>query len=158
MTTSQEQNPADRHEADTTGIEPLEGETVLQNQHPGWGIWWKHIIGAVIVLLYSLSSGAGTLQWGSLIAGIIVATVAASRNRSHYIVTDKRVIMDVGLFRPERRMDSYGNVSEIETSRSFLAKLFGIGTIIVRTADGSETTWRGVPEQRAIAESIRGNL
>ena len=146
------------HEADTTDIELVEGESVLHNRHPGWGIWWKHFGGAVVVLLYSLSGDAATFQWGTLIAGIIVATVAASHNRSRYIVTDKRFIMDVGLFRPTRRADSIGNVNEIDTSQSYLSNLFGIGAITVKTSDGAETVWRGVPDHMAVARTMRETL
>ncbi|MBS3760230.1 PH domain-containing protein [Halodesulfurarchaeum sp.] len=158
MPSGQEQNAVVQHDAAPTGIDLLEAETVLQNRHPGWVIWWKHFLGAAVVLLYSVGSGGGTLQWGSLFAGIIVATVAASRNRSRYIVTDKRMIKDVGLFRPERRADHYGNVADIEVSQSYIGNVFGIGTIVVRAANGTETTWRGVPEQQAVAMSIREQL
>lgn len=158
MVTEAEADTEVQHAAETDGITLVDGESVLHNRHPGWEIWWMHLLGAAIVLLYGISGGTETFQWGSLLAGVIVAYVIAGRNQSQYIVTDKRVIMDVGLIRRDHRADTLANVSEIATAQSYLGKKFGTGTIVVQSADGTETTWRGVPDHRAVAESIRDQL
>lgn len=144
-----------QHEPGTSGINLMDGESVLQNRRPGWGLWWKHLLGAVLVVLIGLGGGADTLPGAVLIAGILVGYVAIARSKSRYIVTDERVKMDIGLIRSESREYRISDVQGIDTSQSFIAKLFGIGDIGVRTADGTEIPWRGVPDHKAVAQTIR---
>lgn len=143
------------HQASTSGINTMDGEIVLENRHPGWGLWWKLLAVAGFFLLFGLSAGVEGFVGGLFWAGLIVGYVAFARSKSRYIVTDERVKMDVGFVRGVSREYRISDVQGIDTSQGLLDKLFSIGDIRVRTADGTEIPWRGVPDHEQVAQTIR---
>lgn len=134
----------------------MDGEMVLENRHPGWGLWWKLLATAGFLFLIMLGTGeiAG-IFFGLLLAGGIVGYVAFARSQSRFIVTDERVKMDLGFIRSNSREYRISDVQGLDTSQSILGKLSGIGDIQVRTADGTTITWVGVPDHDAVATVIR---
>ncbi|MHC3379669.1 PH domain-containing protein [Haloarcula sp. H-GB5] len=134
----------------------MDGEVVLENRHPGWGLWWKFLGAAGFLFLIMLGSGElGGIFFGLLIAGAIVGYVAFARSQSRFIVTDERIKMDLGFIRSQSREYRISDVQGLDTSQGIIAKLFGIGDIQVRTADGTTITWVGVPDHDAVATVIR---
>lgn len=81
----------------------MDGESVLQNRHPGWGLWWKPLAIAGLFLLFSLGAGLAGLFGGLVVAGGVVGYVAFARSKSRYIVTDERVKKEVGFLRSSTR-------------------------------------------------------
>jgi len=144
-----------QHKAETAGINLMGGESVIQNRRPGWGLWWKHLLVAGFVFLFSLGGGLEGFFFGLLVAGGIVGYVAFARSQSRYIVTDERVKMELGFIRSDSREYRISDVQGIDTSQSIIGKLLGHGHIGVRTADGTEIPWHGVPDHEAVAGSIR---
>ena len=144
-----------RHEAGTTGINVMDGESVLQNRHPGWGLWWKQLGIAALILLVSLGSGLDGLFGGLVVAGLIVGYVAFARSQSRYIVTDERVKKEVGFLRSDTREYRISDIQGIDTSQSIIGRILGHGHIDVRTADNTSIPWFGVPDHEAVAQSVR---
>lgn len=141
----------------TDGIKLMEGESVLQNRHPGWGLWWYLLLAATLLGLQGLGGLAtGSGGFGAIIlAAALVGYVVVARMQSRYIVTDERVKMDVGLIRNKSREYRISDLRGIDTEQNIVSRLFGIGDISVRTGDGSQITWRGVPEYEVVAQVIR---
>ncbi|WP_237076820.1 PH domain-containing protein [Natrialba magadii] len=102
-----------------------------------------------------MSAGLDGILGGLLVAGAIVGYVAFARSKSRYIVTDERVKMDIGFINGASREYRISDVQGIDTSQSLIGKLFSIGDIAVRTADGTEIPWRGVPDHEQVAHTIR---
>ncbi|ADD04829.1 uncharacterized protein Nmag_1247 [Natrialba magadii ATCC 43099] len=63
--------------------------------------------------------------------------------------------MDIGFINGASREYRISDVQGIDTSQSLIGKLFSIGDIAVRTADGTEIPWRGVPDHEQVAHTIR---
>lgn len=141
------------HQADTDGIDLLQGESVLQNRRPGWAIWWKQIALAVLVLLSGVAGDAAA--GGFLVAAIIFGYVVLSRMQSRYLVTDERVKMKTGLLSKQSREYRIPDLQSITTSQSVFERLLGHGSITIRTASNDEIVWHSVPEYKDVANSIR---
>lgn len=152
---STEQGHAVQHEAGTTGINLMDGESMLQNRHPGWGLWWKQLSIAGLVLLFSLGAGLEGLFGGLVIAAGIVGYVAFARSQSRFIVTDERVKKEIGFLRSDTREYRISDIQGIDTSQSLIGRLLGHGHIDVRTSDGTSIPWIGVPDHEAVAQSVR---
>lgn len=153
--TGQATTHGQQHEAEIEGIRPMENESVLQNRHPGWGLWWKHLSVAALVLLFSLSGGIEGFFGGLVLAGVIVGYVAFARSQSRYIVTDERVKADIGFISSTTREFRISDIQGIDTRQSLFGSLLGIGDIEVRTADGAGIWWNGVPDHNDVAHTIR---
>jgi len=144
-----------RNSVSTDGINTMQGEVVLQNRHPGWGLWWKLLALAGFFFFAGLSGGLEGIVGSLVLVGPIVGYVAFARMQSRYIVTDERIKMDIGLIRSQSREYRISDVQGIDTSQSIIAKLFRIGDIAVRTSDGTQIPWRGVPDHEEVARTIR---
>lgn len=154
--TGQAHEKVAQHQAETAGITTMDNEFVLENRHPGWGMWWKNLAAAGFLFLIFLASGeiAGVFA-GLVISGILVGYVAFARSQSRYIVTDERVKMDIGFIRNHSREYRISDIRGIDTSQSILDRIFSMGNIEVRTGDGTTITWWGVPDHETVALAIR---
>lgn len=144
------------HQAETDGIDLLPDETVLENVHPGWSVWWKHLAFAGFLLLAGLGSGSGEgIFWGLALGGGLAGYVVAARQRSRYIVTNERVKAKVGLLSSWSREYRIADVNSITTDQSLFERVLGHGHVTLRTASNDEMELYGVPEYDQVAHSIR---
>lgn len=144
-----------QHQADTDGINLLQGESVLQNRRPGWSLWWKQLGFAALVLLVGVGGGTDTLPGALLVGGAVAGVVVLARMQSRYIVTTERVKIKVGLISKTSREYRIPDIQSLTTSQSIFERLLGYGTITLRTASNDRVTWHGVPEYEDVANSIR---
>ncbi|PSQ41995.1 hypothetical protein BRD17_09775 [Halobacteriales archaeon SW_7_68_16] len=144
------------HTADTDGVDLMPDERVIENGHPGWNLWWKHITAGVLVALAGVSSAdVGGIALGVLFGGGLIAYAAASRQSSRYTVTDERVRGTVGLVGSTSREYRMADVQSITTDRGLTDRLLGHGRITIKTAANDRMTFRAVPEYGRVANSIR---
>jgi len=98
--------------------------------------------------------------------GIIAAAMTNGRRRSHYWLTNKRVIWSHGFIGYQVRSVPLERIADVIISRSFMEIVAGISSIIVRDMTGqvrpgqdAGAKWIGVidaPEiQKRILEQIR---
>jgi len=142
-----------QHQAETDGIDLMQGESVLQNRRPSWSLWWKQISLSVLVLLFGL--GGNAVAGGFVIAALIFAYVVLSRMQSRYVVTDERVKAKVGLISKMSREYRIADINSLSTSQSIFERLFGHGSIAIRTASNDEIIWHGVPDYKSVTNTIR---
>jgi uncharacterized membrane protein YdbT with pleckstrin-like domain len=142
-----------QHQADTDGINLMQGESVLQNRRPSWTLWWKQIALGVFVLLAGL--GGDAAAGGILVGGGIFAYVVLARIQSRYVVTDERVKAKVGLLSKASREYRVADLNSLSTSQSIFERLVGHGSLTLRTASNDEIVWHGVPDYQDVANSIR---
>jgi membrane protein YdbS with pleckstrin-like domain len=79
-----------------------------------------------------------------LLTAIAVIWWATGEYRRHnhgvYIITNDRIIIKTGIVSTHIESVSYDLIVNVKTYRSFLDKIFGIGTIVVMTARGGQET------------------
>ena len=142
-----------QHQADTDRINLMQGESVLQNRRPSWALWWKQIVLAVFFLLGGL--GGDAIAGGVVFGGGLFAYVVIARLQSRYVVTDERVKMNVGLISSKSREYRVADLQSLSTSQSIFERIFGDGSLTLRTASNDEITWVSVPEYQDVANTIR---
>lgn len=72
-----------------------------------------------------------------------------------YTLTDKRIIIERGLFNTEKISMTYSKVQDIDVSQSILERILGAGDIIIYGGhDNSETILDEVPNPRDVEEII----
>lgn len=132
------------------------GETVLQEGHLHWFIYWRAflflIIACAVASLYFLApdlspdrSPDPTLQKAAFIGGgallaiaILFFIGAAIRRRSTELaVTDHRIIYKTGVFSRHTMEMNRSKVESVDVDQSFFGRIFGYGTILVRGTGGS---------------------
>ncbi|QPV62139.1 PH domain-containing protein [Halosimplex litoreum] len=142
-----------QHQADTDGIDLMQGESAHQNRRPSWALWWKQIALGAFVLLAGL--GGDAAAGGILVGGGIFAYVVLARIQSRYVVTDERVKAKIGLLSKASREYRIADLNSLSTSQSIFERLVGHGSLTLRTASNDEIVWRGVPDYQDVANSIR---
>lgn len=144
------------HRASTEGIDLLPDETVLVNTHPGWSVWWKHLLAAGVFVLFSLGSGDGSgILGGLVVGGGLVGYVYFARVSSRYIVTDERVKGKVGLVSSSTREYRISDIESVTTEQSIVERILGLGNIHFRTAANDSMGWGGVPDHEEVGHQIR---
>lgn len=138
-----------QHQAETDGIQLMEGESVLQNRRPSWTLWWKQIALAVLVLLGGLAGDA--VIGGVLIAGYVVF----SRAESRYIVTDEPTKGKVGVISKSSMEYRLADLRSLATSQSLFEWLVGHGTLEFQAGANNKLVWHGVPEYKAVGNTVR---
>lgn len=148
------------NQASTSGITLLDGEYVLENEHPSWSSWWKSLFVGVIFALATLSSAAqgdlGTATTGLVISAVIFGYVYYSRSRSRYIVTNQRVKKDVGLLRSSTGEVRIKDIRSLNTGQGLIERFWGKGTVQIDSGGaGGELGISGVSDYEELAHTIR---
>lgn len=144
------------HRTSTEGIDLLPDEEALVNTHPGWSVWWKHLLVAGVFALFGLSSGeAGSIVGGLIISGGIVGVVYLARMQSRYIVTSERVKGKVGLISKSSREYRISDIESVSTEQSIMERILSLGNIQFRTAANDTMIWGGVPDHEQVGRQIR---
>lgn len=144
------------HRASTEGIDLLSDEQVLVNTHPGWSVWWKHLLAAGIFALFGLASGdAGGVVGGLVVGGGLVGYVYLARISSRYVVTNERVKGKLGLVSSKSREYRISDIESVTTEQSIMERILSLGNIRFRTAANDRMTWGGVPDHEQVGRQIR---
>ena len=113
----------------------------IDGRVPGYGIW--------------------ILGWG-MIGLIVLRVVYAALDRAVRIqrLTDRRVIARFGILSTVRSEMMLEKVQHLVVARTFVERLFGIGSIGISSAGTAnvEVVWRGVEKPEAVRELIRGTV
>jgi len=142
-----------QHQADTSGIDVLDGESVLENRRPSWTLWWKHILLALVLLMGGIAGDAAI--GGIILAGLILAYVVFSRSKSRYIVTNERIKGKIGVISTKTIEYRIADLRSIGTSQSFFERLVGHGTIEFQSGASNKLIWHGVPDFEQVANTVR---
>lgn len=144
------------HRASTEGIDLLPDEEVLVNTHPGWSVWWKHLLAAGVFVLFGLASGdGGSILAALLVGGGLAGYVYLSRIQSRYIVTNERVKGKVGLISSSSREYRISDIESVSTEQSIVERILSLGNIQFRTAANDTMIWGGVPDHEDVGHQIR---
>ncbi|VVC72211.1 Bacterial PH domain protein [uncultured archaeon] len=113
------------------------GEKVVRKFHPSaLNYWGWYAIGLVLILLI-LTSPIGLA---------VILYIELKRRGTTYLVTDRRIIKEVGIFGKASTTTIYSKITDIGMRQSAIQRIFGIGNIYIDTAGGDdmEIVIRGV--------------
>tara|TARA_Y100000310_G_scaffold330486_1_gene402211 strand:- start:496 stop:906 length:411 start_codon:yes stop_codon:yes gene_type:complete len=65
---------------------------------------------------------------------LIVAAVALNNKSTKYLITNKRIANRRGILSESFKSASYNHITSVHVSQGIIAKLLGIGTIVIDTA------------------------
>lgn len=144
----------------TQQAQPTEGnsrqeETILWEGHPNaWRyasqIFWSIIVGLLIGIL--------TLGIGFIIWPFWWLKIYAERKRRKYIVTNKRVKVEFGLFTKSSKEVRIRDIRSVNVVKKGMAGLFGIGTLEFSSAGGAgvEVAFEAIDNAEKIKDMVTG--
>jgi len=110
-------------------------------------LYWLLFMGAVLLIVFVLlpvfwviSMGTwSTYGWIPLAIGLLILLVPyIKRQSSDFVVTNKRVMMKVGVFRTRSVELLLSKIEAIAVDQSLLGCMFGYGNIVVTGSGGTK--------------------
>jgi membrane protein YdbS with pleckstrin-like domain len=144
----------------------MQNEAVLEDVTPAWSIYARSLLFGALLLLAGLAEAAvsdaqdeasGAAIMGIVVFAVIVGYAYYRRSRTHYVVTDGRVVKRTGLFLSTNIEEAgYEMITGVGTDESRFQSLFGNGTVQVATSGGIGTIELvGAPNAKDLANLIR---
>ena len=133
----------------------MPGETITYRGHLHWVIYVKPVLFAVIgVALLAFEPALGRELGPVAVLGGVVLVVAAGyaltkwikARSSEFAVTNKRVIVKVGLIRRDTVELLLSKVESIGVDQTVIGRLFGFGTIIVIGTGGTREPFANIAQ------------
>jgi uncharacterized membrane protein YdbT with pleckstrin-like domain len=141
----------------------VEGEEVVVHRHPHW----KMLVGPVVVLLLvvgvasflaALVSAQSWAPWAWL--GLAVAGLALTGRftvfpvvrwrTTHFVVTDRRVLVREGVFTRHGMDIPLKRVSSVQFRQSLVERALGAGTLVVESDSDESLEFDDVPGVRRV--------
>ena len=124
----------------------LAGESVVFRTRLHWLLFLGPVLFTVIILLpiaWFLSTGTWSgYAWIPLAFGLfLLLTTLVKRLSSDFAVTNKRIMMKVGVFRTRSIEILLSKVEAIAVDQSLLGRIFGYGDIAVTGSGGTRETF-----------------
>jgi uncharacterized membrane protein YdbT with pleckstrin-like domain len=121
----------------------LEGERVVYRTRLHWLLFLGPVLFIVIVLVpiaWFLSSGPwSSYAWIPLaLSALILLATFIKRQSSDFAVTNKRVMMKVGIFNTRSIELLLGKIEAIAVEQSLLGRMFGYGDIVITGSGGTK--------------------
>lgn len=140
----------------------IAGEQVVYRTRLHWLLFMVPVLFTVVVLLpiaWYLANGTWrTFAWMPVALGLLVLLVAfIKRQSSDFAVTNKRVMMKVGVFSTRSVELLLNKIEAIAVNQSFMGRLFGYGDIVVTGSGGTREAFshiRGPLEFRRAVQSL----
>jgi len=148
------------HNVPADQIDLLDGETIIESAQPSLWNWWKWMAVAFGAVLFGIEAvSVGELSTTGVVFGIAVATggyAYFARQQSRYVVTDQRVVKNVGLVRRGSSDVRIADIRSVSTSRSIRQRLALTGTVEVVSVGGdSAVTMQNFRGYNDVARAIR---
>ena len=127
----------------------LSGETITYRTRLHWKIYILPIMAAVILLLLGAALLRATettaVSFGIMaVASIVLAAAYLTRRSSEFAVTNKRVIVKVGLFHTRSLELFLGKIEGIAVNQGLPGRLFNYGDIVITGSGGTKETFSGI--------------
>jgi uncharacterized membrane protein YdbT with pleckstrin-like domain len=121
----------------------LDGEHVVYRTRLHWLLFIWPVLLTVFVLLpvaWMLSGGKWSgLAWFPVGVGLLILLAAfIKRHSSDFAVTNKRVMMKVGVFRTRSIELLLRKIEAISVDQSLMGRIFGYGNIVVTGSGGTK--------------------
>jgi uncharacterized membrane protein YdbT with pleckstrin-like domain len=127
----------------------LDGEKIVFRTRLHWLMFMGPVLITVLILLPLAWLLAGTawsaLAWGPVALGALLLAAAFVRQQSSdFAVTNKRVMMKVGVLRTRSIELLLGKIEAIAVDQSLMGRLFGYGDIVVTGSGGTREPFSGI--------------
>jgi membrane protein YdbS with pleckstrin-like domain len=140
-------------------------EKIIFKDHPAWGFMLV-VLGVLAILFWFLfyylfkgdSSGLLIGLFGCPVGIVFVVTavrVVALWATSKYTLTNKKLIVEKGLFTHQRKVIPVEKIQDVGYHRDFIQILFGVGDVIVESAgERGQVALRHLRKYREHSETI----
>jgi uncharacterized membrane protein YdbT with pleckstrin-like domain len=140
----------------------LPGEQVVYRTRLHWLLFIGPVLFTVVVLMpiaWFLYNGTwNSYAWIPLVLGFLVLVATfIKRQSSDFAVTNKRVMMKVGVFSTRSIELLLGKIEAIAVNQSFIGRIFGYGDIVVTGSGGTREAFshiEGPLEFRRAVQSV----
>jgi uncharacterized membrane protein YdbT with pleckstrin-like domain len=118
-------------------------ERVVLHVHPHWKTLARPVllgvvvVAAAVVALIFVPSGIGQLIIGAAALVVLVWLLLRPilvRQTTHYVFTDQRILLQLGIFNRDRRDIPLSRVNDHSMNQHFLERLLGTGTLVIESA------------------------
>lgn len=143
----------------------LPGETAVYRTRLHWMLFIGPVLFTILVLVpitWLLANGTwNSFAWiPPLVAVVILMPALVRRQSSDFAVTNKRVMMKVGVFRTRSVELLLGKIEAIAVNQSLGGRIFGYGDIVVTGSGGTKEMFsriQGPLEFRRAVQSVTDN-
>ncbi len=139
-----------------------ESERILWQAYPAWGQFiWLYFFSFLTALRGLVFVRADLPGWGIWIvgAGVLLAVAAILRYWAQYVLTSQQVIIRNGYSGKTFQCASYDMIQAVEIMQGPLARLLGIGTVVIHCHDPNQTIqFRGVKDPEIVETKLRALL
>ena len=140
----------------------IAGEQVVYRTRLHWLLLLPPVLLTLVVLLpiawYLYQGSWSAYAWVPVVLGLLVLLGAVvKRQSSDFAVTNKRVMMKVGVFSTRSVELLLNKVEAIAVNQSFMGRLFGYGDIVVTGSGGTREAFsriQGPLEFRRAVQSV----
>ena len=127
----------------------LQGERVVYRTHLNWLVLVIPFLFALVIMgpiAWILSTGTWSqFAWIPLAIGLLSILAAVIRRQSSdFSVTNKRVLMKVGVISSHSIELMLNKIEAITVDQSFLGRLFGYGEVILTGSGGSKEVFANI--------------
>ncbi len=138
----------------------LEGERVVYRTRLHWLLFAAPVLFTVLVLCpiaWFLSQGAWSHgAWIPLALGLVLLLVTAvKRQSSDFAVTNKRVMMKMGVFSTRSIELLLNKIEAIAVNQSFIGRALGYGDIVITGSGGSREVFARIQGPLAFRRAVQ---
>jgi uncharacterized membrane protein YdbT with pleckstrin-like domain len=135
----------------------MSSETIIYQTKLNWTEYNKGVIIILIGLIFSSSNG--TSGYPFVMLGLIVLGITYLRiNSSEFVVTDKRVLIKVGILKTKSLESMLNKVEGIHVEQGIIGKLVDSGSIIIKGTGGTNNPFSNIDKpfefRNAVNEQI----
>jgi uncharacterized membrane protein YdbT with pleckstrin-like domain len=139
----------------------LEGEHVVFRTRLHWLLFLGPVLFIVVVLLpiawfLATTSSWSTYAWLPIGLGALILLVAfIKRQSSDFAVTNKRVMMKVGVFHTRSIELLLSKVEAIAVEQPLLGRIFGYGNIVITGSGGTRESFSHIQAPLAFRRAVQ---
>ncbi len=137
----------------------LPGENVMYRSKLHWQVFLVPGFFAIILLLASIGSffsGAkGTGLSLLVLAGLLILVPFLKRANSEFAVTNKRIIVKLGVFTTRTVELLHSKVEAISVNQGLLGKMLGYGGIVVTGTGGTREEFKAVASPLELRRAVQ---
>ena len=130
-------------------------ERVVLHVHPHWKTLARPIlfgivvVAAAVVALIFVPNGIGRVIIGGAALLVLIWLLLRPmlvRQTTHYVFTDQRILLQVGIFNRDRRDIPLSRVNDHSMNQHFVERLLGTGTLVIESAgERGQQVLRDIP-------------
>jgi uncharacterized membrane protein YdbT with pleckstrin-like domain len=138
----------------------LEGEQIVFRTRLHWLLFMGPVLLTVFVFLplawLITRTSVGALAWVPVGVGVLALLGALiHRQSSDFAVTNKRVMMKVGVLRTRSIELLLGKIEAIAVDQGLLGRLFGYGDIVLTGSGGTREPFAGIQSPLAFRRAVQ---